>query len=126
MIKILTPIIEIFTVLIGTIAKVGGAIGRFLGLGGREAAPIMPAVPLPARPAPVAPGAPGAAPLPAAAAIGRLITERAPEAPAPARPGIQEFHTQVNIDGERVVDAVDRRREDDDLRGGRLRPAFAR
>jgi len=124
--KILSPIIEAFAVIAGTIGRVGGAIGRFLGLGGREEAPVMPAVPVPARPAPAAAAAPGVGPLPAAAAIERLVTERAPEAPAPTRAGVQEFHTQVNIDGERVVDAVDRRREDDDLRGGRLKPAFAR
>lgn len=126
-IKILSPIIEIFTVLIGTVARVGGAVGRFLGLGGGGAptpGPVVPTVPV--RPSPAAPAVPGVAPLPAAAAIDRLVTARAPEAQGPAPAGVQEFHTQVNIDGERVVDAVDRRRADDDLRGGRLQPAFSR
>jgi len=127
-IKILSPIIEMFAAVIGTVAQVGGAVGRFLGLGGGGPAPAPITVgEFPRRPAPAAPRAPGAAPLSAAGALRQLATtERAPEAPAPARPGAQEFHTHVNIDGERVVDAVDRRRADDDLRGGRLKPAFAR
>lgn len=127
-IKILTPIFEMFAAIAGTIAQVGGVIGRFLGLGGGPAAgPEIVVGEFKRRPAPEAPGAPGVAPLSAAGALRQLATaERAPETPAPARPGVQEFHTQVNIDGERVVDAVDRRRADDDLRGGRLKPAFAR
>jgi len=127
-IKILTPIFEIFAAIAATIATVGGAIGWFLGLGGGGAPAPAPIVVegLPRRPAPEAPGSPGGAPFPAAAAVGRLVTERAPEAPAPARPGVQEFHTHVNVDGDRVVDAVERKRADDDLREGRLKTAFAR
>ena len=127
-IKILSPIIEAFAAVIGTVARVGGAVGRFLGLGGGAPAPAPIVVgEFKRRPAPEAPGAPGAAPLSAAGALRQLAgAAPAPEAPAPARPGVQEFHTHVNIDGERVVDAVDRRRADDDLRGGRLKPAFAR
>lgn len=68
----------------------------------------------------------GTAP-PGASALDRLLAERpGPEGAAPTRDGGVHTNVQVNIDGERVANAVERKRRDDMIRRGKLLDLFAR
>lgn len=130
-IQVVARIIKEFGPLISTVKFVGGIISKVFGLGGDESpvGRVVPTLPeLPARTGPTTPGGGGGVtPFPAASALDRLVSERAPEtALQPERRGVRETIVQVNIDGDRVVESVDRRREDDRGRRGEMRPVFAR